>query len=101
MLEPSEVWTVEGESAVGRPASSPLLSLQAGASGDKCFGFGAWNSAKEIGWLHSMLEQPFGSKSRGAPAWLLSLLLRPAHLRVLKSIWLREECFPLLTLFLS
>lgn len=84
---------MEGESAVGRPASSPLLSLQAGASGDKCFGFGAWNSAKEIGWLHSMLEQPFGSKSRGTPAWLLSLLLRPAHLRVLRAFGCGKSAF--------
>lgn len=27
LLEPSEVWTMEGESALGRTASSPLLSL--------------------------------------------------------------------------
>lgn len=81
LLEPSEVWTMERESAVGRPASSPRSSPSRLEPPGTSFGFGAWNSAKEIGWLHSMLEQPFGSKSRGAPAWPLSLLPRPAHLR--------------------
>lgn len=84
---------MEGKSAVGRPASCPLLSLQAGASRDKC-------------WLWS-LEFCKGN-------WLVAFHARAAFWKQVKRCTRLAplsaaqacpppgtQCFLLLTLFLS
>lgn len=68
LLEPSEAWIIRG-----RLSSFPLpllLGLRPAFLEPPVTGFPP--PPKEMDWLVSMLEQPFGSKARGASAWPVS-----------------------------